>query len=177
MKELILGGVRSGKSRLAERCAEESGLHVVYVATAQALDGEMAERIQGHRDRRADHWGLVEEPIRLAHALAEQAAPDRCLLVECLTLWLTNLLCAEDEALFQRERDALVDTLPRLPGCIILVSNETGLGVVPMADLARRYCDEAGVLHQQLAVLCDRVTLTVAGLPHVLKAETEHDPT
>ena len=177
MRELILGGVRSGKSRLAEQRSVESGLHVVYVATARALDEEMAVRIAGHRERRADHWGLVEEPIRLAEVLAEQAAADRCLLVECLTLWLTNLLCAEDEALFKRERDALIETLPTLPGRIILVSNETGLGVVPMGELSRRYCDEAGLLHQELAALCERVTLTVAGLPHSLKTETEDDPT
>ncbi|WP_459868907.1 bifunctional adenosylcobinamide kinase/adenosylcobinamide-phosphate guanylyltransferase [Endothiovibrio diazotrophicus] len=169
MRELILGGVRSGKSRLAEARAMNSWLEVVYVATARALDGEMAARIDGHRRRRPASWELVEEPIALAATLREQAAAGRCLLVECLTLWLTNLLCAEDEALFRRERDALLETLPALPGTIILVSNETGLGVVPTGELSRRYCDEAGMLHQELAALCDRVTLTVAGLPHVLK--------
>lgn len=173
VKELILGGVRSGKSRLAEQRAVESGHEVLYIATAQALDGEMAERIEGHRARRPDRWGLVEEPIHLAEALAANAAEGRCLLVECLTLWLTNLLCAEDGGLLARERDALIEILPTLPGTLILVSNETGLGVIPMGELSRRYCDEAGMLHQAVAARCERVTLTVAGLPHLLK-DGEH---
>jgi adenosylcobinamide kinase/adenosylcobinamide-phosphate guanylyltransferase len=169
MHELVLGGARSGKSRLAEQRAADSGLRVTYVATSQALDGEMAARIEHHRARRPAHWGLVEEPLALAQVLREQAAPERCLLVDCLTLWLTNLLMLDDAARLAAERQALLETLPELPGRVILVSNETGLGVVPLGELSRRYVDEAGWLHQALAAACQRVTFTVAGLPMVLK--------
>jgi adenosylcobinamide kinase/adenosylcobinamide-phosphate guanylyltransferase len=171
MHELILGGARSGKSRLAEKLAGESGLAVSYIATSQALDGEMSARIEQHRARRPAHWALVEEPLALARVLLELAEPERCLLVDCLTLWLTNLLMLDDEARLVAERDALLDCLQRLPGRIILVSNETGLGVVPMGELSRRYVDEAGWLHQALAAQCQRVIFTVAGLPMVLKGE------
>lgn len=171
MHELILGGARSGKSRLAEGLATQSGLAVTYIATSQALDGEMAARIAHHRERRPAHWGLIEEPLALAQVLQEHAAPQRCLLVDCLTLWLTNLLMQDDARRLTAERDALLEALPRLPGRIILVSNETGLGVVPLGELSRRYVDEAGWLHQALAARCQRVVFTVAGLPMVLKGE------
>lgn len=171
MQELILGGARSGKSRLAERLAGESGLEVIYIATSQALDGEMSERIRAHRDRRPAHWALVEEPLQLARVLSEQASAQRCLLVDCLTLWLTNLLLMDDDARLQHEREALLASLANLPGQLILVSNETGLGVVPMGELTRRYVDEAGLLHQAIAERCQRVVFTVAGLPMVLKGD------
>lgn len=167
MKTLILGGVRSGKSRLAERWARESGLPVSYIATATADDAEMQRRIEAHRLGRPDNWQIIEEPICLAEALIAQAAPGRCVLVDCLTLWLTNLLTTADEYVFERE--ALLLALPTLPGQIIFVSNETNMGIMPMGELSRRYCDEAGRLHQELAQVCERVVLTVAGLPHVLK--------
>ncbi len=169
MPELILGGARSGKSRLAERLAAESGLEVIYIATSQALDGEMSSRIRAHRERRPAHWGLVEEPLRLARVLREQAADGRCLLVDCLTLWLTNLLMLDDPQRLAAERDALLDALAELRGRLLFVSNETGLGVVPMGELSRRYVDEAGWLHQALAERCERVIFTVAGLPMILK--------
>jgi adenosylcobinamide kinase/adenosylcobinamide-phosphate guanylyltransferase len=171
MKQLILGGVRSGKSRLAERLARDGGGEVVYVATATPGDDEMRRRIDEHRSRRPEGWITVEEPIHLAQALAAHARAGRCLLVECLTLWITNLLCAPDDSLLARERAALLETLPGLPGDVTLVSNETNLGVVPVDALSRRFCEETGTLHQELAVLCDRVVLTVAGLPHVLKGD------
>ncbi|MGE8499564.1 MAG: bifunctional adenosylcobinamide kinase/adenosylcobinamide-phosphate guanylyltransferase [Pseudomonas sp.] len=171
MHELILGGARSGKSRLAERLAAESGLAVTYIATSQPLDGEMSARVRLHRDRRPAHWALVEEPLELARVLRENAAADRCLLVDCLTLWVTNLLMLEDDARLQAERDALLSALADLPGRIILVSNETGLGVVPLGELTRRYVDEAGWLHQAVAERCQRVVFTVAGLPMVLKGD------
>lgn len=170
-KTLILGGVRSGKSRLAERLAFESGLPVTYVATATVGDDEMRARIAAHRARRPAIWSVVEEPRALAATLHSHAAQDRCLLVDCLTLWLTNLLIAEDPSSLERERAALLDTLPSLPGQLILVSNETNMGVMPLGELTRRYCDEAGRLHQDLAQICERVILTVAGLPHILKGE------
>ncbi len=169
MRTLILGGARSGKSRLAERVAYESGLAVTYVATAEARDEEMAERIAQHRARRPPHWHNIEEPVGLAGVLVRHAAPDRCVLVDCLTFWLTNLLLHPDPALFARERAALLALLPSLPGKIVLVSNESGMGVVPLGELTRRYCDEAGRLHQDLAAQCDRVLFTVAGLPLTLK--------
>ncbi|UUD63972.1 bifunctional adenosylcobinamide kinase/adenosylcobinamide-phosphate guanylyltransferase [Pseudomonas seleniipraecipitans] len=171
MQELILGGARSGKSRLAERLAGESGLEVIYIATSQALDGEMSERIRAHRDRRPAQWALVEEPLQLARVLSEHASAQRCLLVDCLTLWLTNLLLLDDDARLQHEREALLASLANLPGRLILVSNETGLGVVPMGELTRRYVDEAGLLHQAIAERCQRVVFTVAGLPMVLKGD------
>ena len=169
MQQLILGGARSGKSRLAEQLAADSGLAVTYIATSQPLDGEMDQRVRVHRERRPAHWGLVEEPLALADTLQRHAAAGRCLLVDCLTLWLTNLLMLEDSARLAVERDALLRVLPELPGDIIFVSNETGLGVVPLGELTRRYVDEAGWLHQALAERCERVVLTVAGLPLTLK--------
>ncbi|NHW02630.1 bifunctional adenosylcobinamide kinase/adenosylcobinamide-phosphate guanylyltransferase [Stutzerimonas degradans] len=169
MLELILGGARSGKSRLAERLAADSDLAVTYIATSQALDGEMAARIVHHRQRRPAHWTLVEEPLQLARVLREQAGAQRCLLVDCLTLWLTNLLMLEDPARLAEERDAFLECLGELPGRVILVSNETGLGVVPLGELTRRYVDEAGWLHQAVAERAERVTFMVAGLPMILK--------
>ena len=169
MPELILGGARSGKSRFAERLAADSGLAVTYIATSQPLDGEMTERIAHHRERRPAHWTLVEEPLQLARVLRAQAAAERCLLVDCLTLWLTNLLMLDDAARLAEERDALLECLDGLPGRILLVSNETGLGVVPLGELTRRYVDEAGWLHQAVAERAQRVTFMVAGLPMTLK--------
>ena len=171
MLELILGGARSGKSRLAERLATQSGLAVTYIATSQALDGEMSARIQHHRQRRPADWGLMEEPLELARALRDNAAPGRCLLVDCLTLWLTNLLMLDDDTRLAMQRDAFLEALAELPGRIILVSNETGLGVVPLGELTRRYVDEAGWLHQAVAERAERVLFTVAGLPMLLKGE------
>ncbi len=169
MKELILGGMRSGKSRLAEQHAQATNLPVTYIATATAQDDEMRARIAHHQTQRPQHWQLVEEPLALAAALRRHAAKDRCVLVDCLTLWLTNLLCLEDEARLRQETAALLEVLPTLPGQFILVSNETGMGVVPLGELTRRYCDEAGRLHQAVAARCDQVILTVAGLPLILK--------
>lgn len=169
MRSLILGGARSGKSRLAEQLASASGLPVTYIATSQPLDGEMNERVLLHRQRRPDDWGLIEEPLALAAVLRAEAAEGRCLLVDCLTLWLTNLLMLEDDQRLAEERDALLVCLEQLPGTLILVSNETGLGVVPMGELTRRYVDLAGWLHQAVAERCQRVVLTVAGLPLMFK--------
>ncbi|RMS86536.1 bifunctional adenosylcobinamide kinase/adenosylcobinamide-phosphate guanylyltransferase [Pseudomonas savastanoi] len=169
MLQLILGGARSGKSRLAEKLAADSTLKVTYIATSQPLDGEMNQRVASHRARRPEHWGLVEEPLELARVLRENAVPDCCLLVDCLTLWLTNLLMLDNPERLLQERESLLDSLAGLPGEIIFVSNETGLGVVPLGELTRRYVDEAGLLHQALAERCQRVVLTVAGLPLTLK--------
>jgi adenosylcobinamide kinase / adenosylcobinamide-phosphate guanylyltransferase len=169
VRTLILGGARSGKSALAERLARESGSDVVYIATAQAHDAEMAARIAHHRDRRPAHWQSVEEPLALAGALRAYARPDRCVLVDCLTLWLSNLLGDADDQRLGREYVALLEVLPALPGELLLVSNEVGLGVVPMGELTRRFVDEAGRLHQALAARCERVLFVAAGLPLPLK--------
>lgn len=142
---------------------------MIYVATSQPVDGELNERVALHRARRPDHWGLIEEPLQLAQVLRANATAGTCLLVDCLTLWLTNLLMLDDALRLQAERDALLDCLAQLPGELIFVSNETGLGVVPLGELTRRYVDEAGWLHQALAERCQRVVLTVAGLPLTLK--------
>jgi len=170
-RTLVLGGARSGKTRYAEALAQASGLAVTVVATARADDPEMHARIARHRAERPAQWRTVEEPLHLADCLRAHAATDRCLLVDCLTLWLSNLLCADDAAQLARERDALLALLPALPGTLILVSNETGLGVVPLGELTRRYVDEAGRLHQALAQRCARVVMTIAGLPLILKGE------
>lgn len=181
MNELILGGARSGKSALAERRALESGLDVVYIATGEAGDAEMAARIAHHRVRRPSHWDLVEEPLHLATALRAHAGPKRVLLVDCLTLWLSNLLfkghaAQQAEAgkpidcpLLRDETRALNDCLAQLPGRVILVSNEVGLGIVPVGATTRLYVDEAGRLNQHVAQACDRVTFVAAGLPLALK--------
>lgn len=171
MRELILGGVRSGKSRLAEQHALDAALSVVYIATAQVRDEEMRQRIAHHQARRPASWLLVEAGADLAAVLQREARAERCVLVDCLTLWLTQLLCAGDETVLRREVTTLLEVLPRLPGYIILVSNETNMGIVPLGELSRRYCDEMGRLHQQLGALCEHVILTVAGLPLVVKGK------
>lgn len=171
MKQLILGGARSGKSALAERLAAATALPVTYIATAAAGDAEMARRIAHHREQRPPSWRTVECPLELAATLARHAADDQCLLVDCLTLWVTNWLMADDENAWRAQRSALLDALETLPGEIILVSNETGSGVVPMGELTRRFVDEAGWLHQAVAARCERVIHTIAGLPQVLKGE------
>ncbi len=171
MKTLILGGVRSGKSRLAESLALRSGRPVTYIATATAGDEEMRRRIETHRARRPAGWTVVEEPLRLASALQAHGANGSFVIVDCLTLWLTNLLVASDDGQLARERDALVAALPALGDEIVFVSNETGMGVMPPGELTRRFGDEAGRLHQELAQHCERVVFTVAGLPSVLKGE------
>ncbi len=169
MIQLILGGARSGKSRLAEQKAKDSGRHVVYVATAQAYDDEMQDRIQHHQADRPEHWGLVEEPEYLAERLLEIDQVNQVILVDCLTLWMSNLLLNEDAEFQVQQCQKLLDILPKLKSEIILVSNETGLGVVPMGQLSRKFVDESGRLHQQLGQLADHVVFCVAGFPMVLK--------
>ena len=137
-------------------------------ATSQPLDGEMNARVAQHRARRPAHWALVEEPLALARVLREQAAPGRCLLVDCLTLWLVHFL--EQPAAFMAVRQTLLDTLAGVPGDVLLVSNEIGCGVVPLGEISRKFVDESGWLHQKLASLADKVTFCVAGLPMVLKS-------
>jgi len=167
MLELILGGARSGKSRLAEQHAIASKKQLVYIAIAEAGDAEMAQRIKQHRERRDNRWLVIEEPIELTAALSREATADRCVVVDCLTLWISNHLA--NPAVWSKERKALFETLPGLPGDIILVGNEVGSGIVPLGHLTRQFVDENGWLHQELAHICDRVTYAVAGLAHCLK--------
>tara|TARA_Y100001951_G_scaffold52640_2_gene41735 strand:+ start:2951 stop:3472 length:522 start_codon:yes stop_codon:yes gene_type:complete len=169
--ELYLGGARSGKSRLAEARAVASGKTLVYIATATAGDSEMAERIAHHRQQReGGGWKTIEAPEQLADAIAAHASDGSCVLVDCLTLWLSNWLMKDDDALWQRVRAEFLYGIQRAPGQLILVSNEVGQGVVPMGALSRRFVDEAGRLHQELAAVSERVVLVTAGLEQVLKA-------
>ena len=164
---LVLGGQRSGKSRHAEALALATGKAPVYLATATAGDDEMAARIAQHRDRRHASWRAVEEPLDLAGALAREAKPDTVVLVECLTLWLTNLMGAGRDPDAETER--LVAALGAAAGDVILVTNEVGSGIVPDNALARRYADALGILNQRVAGVCDRVILMAAGLPLAVK--------
>ncbi len=169
LSELILGGARSGKSRYAEQRAIATELECIYIATAQAGDDEMAERIRLHREQRSGFAKTIEEPLQLARIIDEQMSPSRCLLIDCLTLWLTNLLLLDNEVKFAGEKSALFDVLQKSCGPIIFVSNEVGQGVVPVDPLSRRFVDESGRLHQQIADACGRVVFVVAGLPQILK--------
>lgn len=172
MKELILGGARSGKSHYAETCAKESGLDVLYVATAQAFDKEMQQRIQHHQQQRPSHWRLIEEPLNLISVLQNNANANTCILVDCLTLWLSNQLCSDSyKSNIEENTDALVALLPALSGKIIFVSNEVSMGIIPMGEINRQFVDEAGRLHQKLAVVCEKVTLMVAGIPSQIKGK------
>ncbi len=164
---LILGGARSGKSRYAERLVEGAASRGTYCATAEAGDAEMAERIAAHRARRGPFWRTVEAPLDLASAIAAQAEPERPTLVDCLTLWLSNLLLAGKQA--DEEMGVLSRALREAVGPVVLVSNEVGMGLVPETPLGRRFRDAAGRLNQEVAGLADRVVFVAAGLPLVLK--------
>jgi adenosylcobinamide kinase / adenosylcobinamide-phosphate guanylyltransferase len=165
---LVLGGARSGKSRHAEALARETGLKRVYVATAQAFDDEMRERISRHQvDRSGDGWTTVEEPFDLALALAGASGPETVVLVDCLTLWLSNLMLTDRD--IERGCDALLAALGATKGPVILVSNEVGLGIVPETPLGRRFRDAQGRLNQHVARIADRVIFVAAGLPLILK--------
>lgn len=163
---LILGGARSGKSRFAENLVAGSGLRPVLIATAEAGDEEMAARIAAHRARRGPGWTAVEEPLELAGALAAVAAGEAA-LVDCLTLWLANLMAAGRDV--DAARRELAAALPGLAAPAVLVSNEVGQGIVPDNALARHFRDAAGLLHQDVAAAADRVWFVVAGLPQRLK--------
>lgn len=178
---LVLGGARSGKSAYAERLAHASGKEVVYVATSRAGDAEMAARIARHRSRRPAHWHTVEEELELADVLRAQCRPGRLVLVDCLTLWLSNLMFCDGRAWpevgevalpqrFHQERAALLDFLDAgVKGDIVFVSNEVGMGIVPWGAVSRCFADEAGWLNQAVAAHAERAVLVAAGLPLVLK--------
>jgi adenosylcobinamide kinase/adenosylcobinamide-phosphate guanylyltransferase len=170
---LILGGARSGKSAYAEKLALKSGLAVSYIATAQIYDAEFAARVQHHKNRRPANWTLVEEPHFLAQTLTRLAAENQCLIVDCLTLWLAQWICPDcnppKESNWQSEREAVLTILAKLPGTIMLVSNEVGMGIVPLGEINRQFRDEQGRLNQAVAAVANQVTFVAAGLPLKLK--------
>ena len=172
---LVVGGQRSGKSRYAERLVAASGRAPVYLAVATAGDGEMAARIAAHRGRRAEGWHTVEEPLDIAAALARESRPDIAVLVECLTLWLSNLMGAGRD--IEAETDRLVEALGRAAGPVVLVSNEVGGGIMPDNALARRYADALGVLNQRVAAVATQVVLVAAGQPLILKPSQQPEVT
>lgn len=164
---LVLGGARSGKSRYALRLAGESGHERILVATAEPSDDEMRERIARHRAERTEGWRVIEAPLDLAAAIDAQARPGRVLLVDCLTLWLSNVMLAG------RDGDAagalLAAAIGRAAGPLVLVSNEVGSGIVPATPLGRAFRDAQGRLNQSVAAVCDTVVLVTAGCPHLIK--------
>lgn len=162
---LVLGGARSGKSAHALRLAAEPP-HI-FIATAEALDNEMAERIATHRAERDESWRTVEAPLELASAVREHGAEDTVLLVDCLTLWLSNLMHAERDC--DAETDRLLDALRAAPGRVVLVSNEVGMGLAPDNALGRRFRDEQGRLNRRAAEIADKAVFLAAGLPLLLK--------
>lgn len=164
---LVLGGARSGKSRYGEQLVEQTKGEHIYIATAQAWDGEMQDRISHHQKRRGDNWSLIEEPLALADVLRSQITSNQIVLVDCLTLWLSNLMGAEKN--IDANVDDLIDALGACKGRVVFISNEVGQGIVPDNALARLFRDEAGRMHQRLAGVCDAAVMVVAGLPLVLK--------
>lgn len=164
---LILGGARSGKSRIAERLVEQSGLDKVYLATGQAWDHEMATRIQTHRRRRGPDWTTIEEPLAICERLGIEASRRRAIVLDCLTLWLSNLL--HHERNIECEIQKLTATLREIDGTVVLVSNEVGLGIVPDNALAREFRDHHGVLNQRVAEAADHVAFVAAGQALTLK--------
>ncbi len=170
---LILGGARSGKSAFAEQCAQESLLAVTYIASAQIYDDEFKKRVQHHKDRRPKDWGLIEEPHHLAQALTKLQHKNQCIIIDCLTLWLAQWLCQDckppKDLNWTFEREAFLKTLASTDERIIIVSNEIGMGIVPLGEINRQFQDEQGRLNQAIAHIADEVIFVAAGLPLRLK--------
>jgi adenosylcobinamide kinase/adenosylcobinamide-phosphate guanylyltransferase len=169
---LVTGGARSGKSKYAEQRAEELGARRLYIATAEAKDEEMAQRIAEHKKRRGNDWAIIEEPVELSAALLAQRGQIDCALVDCLTIWLSNLLLHRDAEVTGEKVEKLVATLPGLDFHVVLVTNEVGWGIVPDNNLARQFRDLAGWANQRIAAAADEVVLTVAGIPMIVKKAT-----
>ena len=184
VRTLVLGGARSGKSTYAEKLAEATEREVIYIATAAAgdshTDSEMQARIALHKAQRPAQWRTVEQPLMLGAAIVEWSAPDRVLLIDCLTVWCSNLLFSEEQnypeigaivppELFYQQRVAFLQALTESRGDVILVSNEVGMGIVPQGAISRWFVDEAGRLNQAVAANCERAVFIAAGLPLMLK--------
>ena len=164
---LVLGGARSGKSAFAEAFAHDGRERCVYVATAECVDDEMAARIETHRARRGAYWRTVEAPVQLAEAIRRESTPRACLLVDCLTVWLGNLVHRWHDV--DAAREALLESLAAAPGPVVLVANEVGLGIVPDNAMARDFRDHAGRLNQAVAAVAGRVYFVTAGIPMTMK--------
>ena len=171
----VLGGVRSGKSRLAQEVARRFS-RVGFIATAKPSDAEMIEKIRRHRAERPTHWQTIEEPLELARVLAEHASKFDMLVVDCLTIFVANLLeatetspASADPASIELHIESFLETLRRVPASVVLVSNEVGSGVVPPYPAGRRFRDALGELNQRVAAIADNTVLMVAGLPLALK--------
>lgn len=173
MIELIVGGARSGKSGYAltqaQAQATTSEVRLSFIATAEAHDAEMQNRIGRHQQERDSRWNLIEAPLDVSK-LINQFSENDVVLVDCLTLWLTNWLCSKTPELWVDEKKAFLEGLQQSPAHWLLVSNEVGMGVTPMGELSRQFVDECGWLHQELARIADRVTLVMFGLPQTLKS-------
>lgn len=184
----VFGGARSGKSAYAEKLAIASNLPVTYIATAQVYDDEFRQRIAHHQARRPAHWQLIEEPHFLSDALeanthaasraSKNARAVKCIIIDCLTLWLAQCICADCvppecreniKGFWANEREKFLALLPTLTDEIILVSNEVGMGIVPLGEINRQFQDEQGRLNQAIAAIADKVTMIAAGLPLTLK--------
>lgn len=170
---LVIGGTRSGKSRHAEQFAASIPPPWTYIATAQAFDDEMRLRIAEHQSRRDARWRTVEAPIDLADAIDAISKPDHMILIDCLTLWLSNIMLREQD--IATATDQLIGALKRSPGPIIVVSNEVGLGIVPDTPLGRRFRDAQGWLNQGVAAIADRVVFMTAGIPLIIKDSVGSD--
>ena len=166
---LVTGGARSGKSQYAERRSGTMGGRRLYIATAEAKDQEMSERIAEHRRQRGKEWTTIEEPLELAEALTAQRGKIDCALVDCLTLWISNLLIGRDERNAIKKVEQLLEALPGLDFSIVFVTNEVGWGIVPDNRLARKFRDLIGWTNQRIAQAADEVILMVAGIPTTVK--------
>lgn len=164
---LIVGGARSGKSHYGENLVEQSGKTPVYLATAEARDDEMLDRINIHQQRRGDHWQTIEESLEIASIIEKISSPDHIILVDCLTLWLSNLMTEQKDVASAMKR--LLTCLEQVQGPVIMISNEVGLGIVPNNALARAFRDEAGRINQAVASTASDVLFMAAGLPICLK--------
>lgn len=172
MKTLITGGARSGKSAHALMLAERwQGGGKIFIATAEARDPEMRSRIEKHRTERGREWITVEEPLAVAKAVAAHGAEGNFIVLDCLTLWTSNLLEQADDAAFARKADELAAAVAAVAATVIVVTNEVGLGIVPADALSRAYRDRLGLVNARLAAVCGRVILMVAGLPLMIKGK------
>lgn len=167
-RHLVIGGARSGKSRFAQAKAEAHGGEVQLIVTAEIWDAEMAERVAKHQAERPAHWHVTEAPLALPEAITRLCQPNAFVLVDCLTLWLSNILCTQPDTLDTRFAQ-LEAAIAQARGTLVMVSNEVGWSIVPENALARRFRDEQGRLNQRVAALCEHVTLVAAGLPLALK--------